>query len=158
MTALFREKSLEQIKTPDHLDTYIRVSNPSVWLILAAIVLLLVAGAVWAVFGTIAETAPGVLVVRDGAARCYVEQSKVESLDAGDTIEAAGAHGMVTSSPAAAELASQAEATDGKAEAIWGTQAWVVSAEASIDLPDGVYESSVTLKAYEPLALLFGGK
>ena len=53
MSNLFRQKSLERISSPEQLNSYIRVSTPSVWLLLTAIVILLVGGIVWGVFGEV---------------------------------------------------------------------------------------------------------
>ena len=40
--SIFRQKSIEKISSPEKLDDYIRVTAPSVWITLAAIVILLV--------------------------------------------------------------------------------------------------------------------
>ena len=45
---LFREKSLEHISSPDKLKDYMRVANPRVWMLLAAIALILVGFIVYA--------------------------------------------------------------------------------------------------------------
>lgn len=43
--SIFRQKSIDKISSPEKLDDYIKVTKPSVWITLIAIVLLL-AGAV----------------------------------------------------------------------------------------------------------------
>ena len=53
MSDLFREKSLERISSPEQLDDYIRVTTPSVWLVLIATVILLVGIIIWSFFGTV---------------------------------------------------------------------------------------------------------
>ncbi len=50
---IFREKSLERVSSPEALNDYIRVTTPSVWIVLAATVLLLVGMLVWSIFGTV---------------------------------------------------------------------------------------------------------
>ena len=42
MSELFREKSLERVSSPEQLNDYIKVTTPSVWLVLIAVILLLV--------------------------------------------------------------------------------------------------------------------
>ena len=49
----FREKSLEAIESPESLNDYIRVTTPPVWLVLAAMLILLAGILVWSVFGTV---------------------------------------------------------------------------------------------------------
>ena len=39
--SLFREKSIERISSPEDLSNYLHVTRPSVWLILAAVILML---------------------------------------------------------------------------------------------------------------------
>lgn len=55
--SLFRRTALERLSSPEELDQLIQVTTPAGWLSLAALVLLLIAGVVWARFGTIRGTA-----------------------------------------------------------------------------------------------------
>ncbi|MCR5474760.1 MAG: hypothetical protein K6F28_06090 [Lachnospiraceae bacterium] len=56
MEGLFREKSLERVSSPEQLDDYIRVTTPSVWIVLAATVIILAGMLAWSVFGTVKVT------------------------------------------------------------------------------------------------------
>ena len=49
---LFREKSLEKIASPEHIDEYIKVTTPSVWIVLIALIVLLAGILFWCIFGT----------------------------------------------------------------------------------------------------------
>lgn len=53
MAGLFREKSIERVSSPEQLNDYIRVTNPSVWIVLLALVVLLVGILAWSIFGTV---------------------------------------------------------------------------------------------------------
>lgn len=44
---LFRQTNLDRISSPEKLNEYIRVSRPSIWIILGAIVILFAAVAFW---------------------------------------------------------------------------------------------------------------
>ncbi len=50
---IFREKSIERVSSPEQLDDYIRVTTPSVWLILFATIILIIGALVWGIFGKI---------------------------------------------------------------------------------------------------------
>ena len=50
---IFREKSLKRISSPEQLNDYIKVTTPSVWLILFATFILILGILFWAVFGKI---------------------------------------------------------------------------------------------------------
>ena len=51
MNGIFRQKSIDKVSSPEKLDTYIRVTTPSVWITLAAILVLLIGALVWGIFG-----------------------------------------------------------------------------------------------------------
>ena len=53
MSTLFREKSMEKISSPEQLNDYIRVTTPSVWLVLLALVILLAGILAWSALGTV---------------------------------------------------------------------------------------------------------
>ena len=53
MAGLFREKSIERVSSPEQLNDYIRVTNPSVWIVLLALVVLLVGILAWSIFSTV---------------------------------------------------------------------------------------------------------
>ena len=53
---IYREKTIEKISSPEQLDDFIQVARPSIWFVLAAIVLLIIGAAVWASFGVIEVT------------------------------------------------------------------------------------------------------
>ena len=50
---IFRQKSIDKISSPEKLDDYIKVTKPSVWITLIAIVLLLAGAVVWSIFGEV---------------------------------------------------------------------------------------------------------
>ena len=50
---LYRKKSIEKVSTPEQLNDYIRVTSPSVWVVLAGLVVLLLGLLIWCVFGSI---------------------------------------------------------------------------------------------------------
>lgn len=50
---IFRGKSIEKVTGPESMNDYIRVTTPSVWIILGALVLLLIGMIIWSIFGTV---------------------------------------------------------------------------------------------------------
>ena len=50
---LYREKSIEKVSTPEQRNDYIRVTSPSVWVVLIAVVVLMLGVLIWCVFGSI---------------------------------------------------------------------------------------------------------
>ena len=74
---LFRQKSLEKITSPEQMGDYIRVSNPSVWMILVAIIVLLIGVCVWGVFGRLDTTLPTGGVCKDGQLTLYISEKEM---------------------------------------------------------------------------------
>lgn len=53
---LFRKSSLDRISSPEQLSEYIKITNPSMWVVLVGILVMLVFAAIWGFTGTIPET------------------------------------------------------------------------------------------------------
>ena len=51
--SIFRQKSIDRVSSPEQLNDYIRVTTPTVWLVLLALVILLLGILAWSVFGTV---------------------------------------------------------------------------------------------------------
>lgn len=56
MNEIFRKKSIEKHSSPEQLNDYIRVTKPSVWIVLLAVIILLVGIMIWSLFGTVEVT------------------------------------------------------------------------------------------------------
>ncbi len=65
--SLFRKKSMDRISSPEALSDYLRVTSPTVWLILAAVILLLVGVLIWSSVANIDSIATGTAQVEDGS-------------------------------------------------------------------------------------------
>ena len=55
MNDIYREKSINRMNQPEDLNDYIRVTTPSVWIVLIAVALVLAAVLGWMIFGTVEE-------------------------------------------------------------------------------------------------------
>ncbi len=55
-SSLFRKSSLERVSSPDQLNEYIKITNPSLIVTLLGILTILIAGAVWVFAGGIPDT------------------------------------------------------------------------------------------------------
>lgn len=152
MAEIFRDKALEKAASPDRLDDYIKVSNPSVWLLLGAICAFLLGVGIWCIFGNIADVQPGLLHVESDTAIVAIDQSTASELSAGDKVESSGVEGTVV------EVNDQVVPTSQFSEealsAINPKSSWVAVATVAIDMPAGDYPANVTVREYKPLDLL----
>ena len=55
--SIFRQQSQDRMSEPDRLDDYIKVTTPAVWMTVAVMLLLIVAGVVWMFVGDMGEGA-----------------------------------------------------------------------------------------------------
>ena len=84
---LFRKSSLERVSSPEQLNEYIKVNNPSLILILIGLFVIIISGVVWMFSGGIPETVSlnGVIVEEGGKQEvcCYVPISSSQRLSEG---------------------------------------------------------------------------
>ena len=52
-SGLYRKTSLDRISSPESLNDYIRVTTPSVWIVMLAIVALLLGMLAWSILGRV---------------------------------------------------------------------------------------------------------
>lgn len=72
---LFRQKAIDRMSSPDELTDYLKVTSPSVWAILAAVVVLLAGLIAWACVGTLPTKVDASVVVQGGTASVHVSDS-----------------------------------------------------------------------------------
>ena len=71
---VFRDKSIERLSSPDQLNDYVKLSDPGIWFILAAIVVVLTGACIFGIFGHIDSKVPGVGIVKEGRMVCLVKK------------------------------------------------------------------------------------
>ena len=60
---LFRKETMDRISSPEDLTDYLKVTNPGIWIVLAAVIVLLGGLFVWACVGTLETTSEAAVVV-----------------------------------------------------------------------------------------------
>lgn len=80
---LFRKSSIDRVNSPEQLNEYIRVAKPSVWIVLAAVILLLAGVMIWGVFGNIETAVDADIFAKDGEVFCYVSSEQAETIEEG---------------------------------------------------------------------------
>ena len=81
--SIFRKASLDRISNPEQLNDYIRVTNPGVWMIMSAVILLLAGICVWCVFGRLDTTLTVAAVTENNQTVCYVKESDMQTVESG---------------------------------------------------------------------------
>ena len=89
-SVIFNRKAAEKLRSPDDLDKFVRVTNPSVWVVLGACVALLAGLLAWGVFGAVTTSVSATGVVVNGEATCFLEASDAAKVHVGDVANVGG--------------------------------------------------------------------
>lgn len=127
--SIFRKSSLERVSSPEQLNDYIRVTNPGVWLVLAAVVILLAGACVWGVFARLDTTISVPVEVTGGEARLLLEDGR--------------------------QIAPSAPVIIGGRKFSLGPAVGGGAYSVSVDLPDGDYQATVVTERVAPISFVF---
>ena len=135
--SIFRKETLERISSPEQLTDYLRVTTPGLWVLFAAIVVMLVGFFVWMSVGIIETTVPAGVSTQNHSAEVAVVNS--DGRIATDmTLRVGGKETTILSTK-----------TDDLGRTV-GT--------AEVDLPDGVYEGTLVTESIHPIRFLISSK
>lgn len=129
---LFRKEAIDHISSPDHLKDYLRVTNPGIWVVLAAVIVLLLGLLAWSMIGTLETKADVKVVVEDKFAQVITLGG--EPLEEGMTLRIADKE---------YELFYAIEDEYGRP--VGG---------AEVALPDGTYDGTVVIQTIHPIEFL----
>ena len=130
---IFRQKSLDKIKSPESLDDCIQVSNPEVWLLLISVIILLAGACVWGIFGHIDSTVDASVRAESGTVICYADGSA--AVQEGMAVKFGGFEAVI------ADISQDN-----------GKTVCVLKPEQTV--PDGFYEGKIVTESYKPLSFI----
>ena len=133
---LFRQESMDRIQSPERLNEYLRVANPSVWVVLAAVIVLLVGMLIWGSLTCIDSFTAGTARVENGVMTIrFDEEAIADNVEPGMTAAVGESRAVIT---------SVGRGEDGRLFAL-----------AETALADGEYAVRVSYKQTQVLRLLF---
>ena len=137
---IFRKKSVERITSPEQLQDYMRVTSPGVWMVLAAVIVLLagviVSSAVVSVDSTISEQA---VVDVDGALTIGLPLDQKELVQPGMVVRVADREAKITT------IFQRKDETQVIAE----------MTDSDEKLPAGTYDVEIVTETVKPISFLF---
>lgn len=89
---LFRKKAMARISSPEDLTGYLRVTSPGMWIILAAVIVLLAGLFAWSAVGTLETTVDATAIVQDHTAQIVASGQGADELEA-DAVGLIAAYG-----------------------------------------------------------------
>lgn len=134
-TGIFRKSSMDRISSPEQLTDYLKVTNPGIWVLLAAVIILLGGLFAWSMVGNLETVAEGVAVVENGTAQIMVTDTANSKIASGMTVRI----GDDEYSIAAVEKDEYGRAV----------------AFAPIDKTDGRYDVKIVTESVHPIKFLF---
>jgi len=165
-SSIFNKKATEKLRNPDDLEKYVRVTNPSVWIVLFACIALLAGLLAWGVFGSVTTSvvATGTVVSPDEksnpVALCLLNAEDAAKVHAGDSANVDGEKMTVRSVEAVPVSSEEARAllhsdylVSALMQADW---AYVVyfdgdTSEFTLDVPVSVH---ITVERIAPISLI----
>lgn len=151
---LFRKSSMDRVSSPEQLNDYIRVASPGVWMVLAAVIVLLAGACVWGASSRLETVVGAAAVVKNGSAVCYVPAEEAGVLQPGMPLRIGEVEATLT-----AVDTQPVEVTgsfDAYAMYLGGLQAgdWALAVEAQVPVEDGTYAAEIVVDSVSPLSFL----
>ena len=131
---LFRKKSMERISSPEKLEDYMRVTNPGIWMVLTAVIVLLAGLIICASVGKVETRFPVEASVSGGSASVLLDA------DTEYTVE----EGMIL------RIGNR----DTEIEYVRKLATGESSVSASVSLPDGTYDGEIVTESISPISFL----
>ena len=132
---IFREKSLDRISSPEQLDDYLKVSTPSLWIVLGAVIALLVGIIVWANVDYLETTINAAATVEEGVVEIVLTGNDAETIKEGMKVR-------INSFETDVEFIQYDDL--GRAIAL-----------SFADIPDGNYRVEIVTERIHPIKFLF---
>lgn len=152
---IFRKKSVDKMSSPEQLNNYVKVTNPGVWMALAAIALLLIGICVWGVFGKLETKLTVAAVSRDGQTILYVKEDNVASVQENMSVYIGDETYKVTSISAQAVTVTEEISEYARHTGELSIGEWVYVVQIDGSMPDGVYKAQIVTDSVSPLYFVF---
>ena len=152
---IFREKSLKRVASPEELDNYIRVTNPSVWILLSCIIIFLLGLCAWGYFGRLTSTLNAYGSSLEGIYTVYVTGEDFLKLKEGMVIRTDSAEGHITSLTPYPTPASAVYPRGQLTKFGLSASTPLFPVHSDLVLHDGNYESEIVLEEIRPFELVF---
>ena len=95
-SSIFNKKATEKLRSPDDLEKYVRVTNPSVWLIVGSCLCLLVGLLIWGIFGAISTSVSTTGTVVNNVPICFLSGQDASHVNVGDMATVDGKNVVVS--------------------------------------------------------------
>ncbi len=151
---LFRKSSIERVSSPEQLNDYVCVSNPSVWIILAAVIVLLIGVCAWGVFGKLDTKISTAGVSQNGIFTCFATEENAAKIKPGMELNVDG--NVLSISEISAKPISVNADMDEYLLHLGGFSEgeWLYEVTADSTLTDGTYKAEIVTESVSPMSFV----
>lgn len=160
---LFREKAVKKASSPEQLNEYIRVTNPGIWVILVAIIILLVGVCVWGALGRLETTIDAVAICDGSTALCYLAESDgISSVEIGQEVKigdsvycigTVSAEAVQVKDCAVLAGSERAKYLGGLSDTDWVYEITLEPSDTSVAA--GTYSAKIVTESVSPMSFIF---
>ena len=161
-SSIFNKQALTRLHNPDDLDKFIRITSPSVWVVLLAVITLMLGLLAWGVFGSVSTSVETTGSSAGGEALCLLGADDAAKVKVGDRTYVDGQLGRVASeskAPISEDEASDLLGSDYLVETLMADNRWVyvVTFEGIEPGEEGIpITVSITTERVAPISLVLG--
>lgn len=162
-SSIFNKKAADKLRNPDDLERHIRVTNPSIWVVLGACAALLAGLLVWGFFGAVTTSVSATGSVVDGQAMCFLGVDSISKVTTDDTANFGGVSmrvSEVSEVPLSRDEAYEELHSDYLASALMpGDWAYQINFEGDAsELTEGIPQDvSIMVERVSPISLILKG-
>lgn len=151
---IFRQKNIDKINSPESLNDYVKVTNPSVWIILIGVVVLIAGAMVFGMIGEIDTNVYAAIEVTDGVATAYVDEAYIDKVKAGMCVkvnEIDCTINNISDRPLQSSEVDRYVLHRGNME----SSQWIYPITVDGALEEGVYPATITVESVAPVSYVF---
>lgn len=146
-----------RVNSPEQLDQYIKLSNPGVWIILLAIVVLLVGFCIWGYFGKIDSKINTTVVSNNSYSYLFVKEEDIKKVKEGMIVEIGNedtTYRIVEIDPNPERVT---EDIDEYARHLGNFQIgeWVYKCSLDKRVQKGTYNANIIVESVSPMSFVF---
>lgn len=150
------ENKNKKVDSPEQLNQYIKLSNPGVWILLTAIVVLLVGVCVWGYFGKIDTKLKTVVVSDSKSSYLYVKEEDIVKLKDGMQVQLNNNDTIFEIADIEKSPEKVTEDIDEYARHLGNFQIgeWVYKCRLNKSVKEGTYSANIIIESISPMTFI----
>ena len=150
------ENKNKKVNSPEQLNQYIRLSNPGVWILLLAIVVLLVGICIWGYFGKIDTKLKTIAVSDNKSSYLYVKEGDLPKIKNGMYVELNNNENIFEIIDIEESPEKVTEEIDEYARHLGNLQIgeWVYKCKLNKSVKEGTYSANVIIESIAPMTFI----